>query len=304
MLTSVLAFSFGGIGCGVGEANHGAHDGSVDRSDAGTRTSADGGSVVDASAPDRASDAAHLDTSAGGSSVFDASAPDRTADVAANDGTDSGNADPCLSAADAGVSPGVGVALVADSQSGFSPTQHHCSWTYGYIAPGVDGGAPPDAVADGGPDGNSGGDAGASAGFTLMSDYDPNGGLWRVERNVYWTAVGPTVQHGNGIITSGGYTPVEQWSVRRWTSTVDGPITITGSLYKTLVGDAGNGIDARIVVDGTIVYAQFIGPNDSIGVHFFVPANVMVGSAVDFVLDPHLKNDVEDWTAFIAQIWQ
>jgi hypothetical protein len=299
LLSSLLALSAGGFGCGATKVNPGAHDGSVDRTKASDAT-ADGGSRVDVSASDRAPDAAQLETSTDGSSVLDGSASDHA---------DAGDAPPsCLSAADAGVPPDAGATLVADTQAGFSPTQHQCSWTYGYIAPPADADAGTDAGPDAGPDGSadasSGSDGGASAGFTLMTDYDANGVLWRVERDVYWTAIGPIVQHGNGTITSGGYTPVEQWSVRRWTSTVDGPITITGSLYKSLVGDAGNGIDGRIVVDGKILFAQFIGPNDSIGVHFVVQANVVVGSAVDFVLDPHLKNDVQDWTAFIAQIWK
>lgn len=294
LLSSLLVLSLGGFGCAVTKAKPGARDGAADRPPA----SGDGNSTVDVAASERAPDAAQLETSADDSRMLDGSALDRP-DVDTGDRDEAGDADPCLAAADAGVVPDAGAALVADTQSGFSPTQHQCSWTYGYIAP-VAG----DAGTDGSADAGGVSDAGASAGFALMTDYDPNGGLWRVERDVYWTAIGPIVQHGNGIITSGGYTPVEQWSVRRWTSTVDGPITITGSLYKTLVGDAGNGIDARIVVDGKIVYAQFIGPNDSIGVRFAVPANVKVGSAVDFVLDPHLKNDVEDWTAFIAQIWK
>ena len=203
-------------------------------------------------------------------------------------GADTAGADagpPCLPTADAGVAtaPDAGLVLVADTRAGFSATQGTCSWSYGYEEPA--------------------GDAGARA-FHLMTDWDPGYPAWWTMRGTYWTLVAPDVQHANGTVTTQGRSPVEQWSVRRWTSTVSGPITITGSVRKVVGSEAGNGVDARIVVDGVEKYAHFVDAADTVGVSFAVSASVAAGSSVDFVLDPHQSNDLSDTTFFAAQIWR
>jgi hypothetical protein len=214
---------------------------------------------------------------AGGSS-------DAGTDAAADAGSDGTNVGAsCLPAGDAGTTPpDAGLTLVADTHFGFSGTQGACSWSYGYQVPATD---------------NV---------FHLMTDWDDGGPAWWTLRGTYWTMVGPDVQHANGTATSLGRSPVEQWSVRRWTSTVTGTITISGSLRKTAAPDtaASNGIDARIVVDGVTEYSQFIAGTDTVGVSFAITAPVVAGSYVDFVLDPHLSHDLSDTTFFAAQIWK
>jgi hypothetical protein len=208
---------------------------------------------------------------------------DAGTDAAADAGSDATNAGPsCLPAGDAGATspPDAGLVLVADTRFGFSGTQGACAWSYGYEVPGTDGV------------------------FHLMTDWDDGSPAWWTLRNTYWTRVGPDVQHANGTATSGGRSPVEQWSVRRWTSTVTGTVTISGSLRKSDGSAVSNGVDARIVVDGVTKYSQFIDGTDTVGVSFAVTAPVVAGSYVDFVLDPHLSNDLADTTFFAAQIWK
>lgn len=210
----------------------------------------------------------------------DAGAVDASVDAASDAGLDLADAGAtCLPTGDGGAAPpDAGLVLVADGASGFSGTQGACSWSYGYLEPAGD---------------NT---------FHLMTDWDAAGPLWWVLRGSYWTLVGPDVQHPNGAVTTGGRMPVEQWSVRRWTSTVTGNITISGSVRKSADAPTGDGVDARILVDGVQKYSQFIAGADTVGVSFAVAAPVAVGSVVDFMLGPH-ANDATDTTFFSAQIW-
>jgi hypothetical protein len=173
--------------------------------------------------------------------------------------------------------PDAGLTLVADTHYGFSATQGWCSWTYGYEAP-------PSTV------------------FQPMTEWDPGYPAWWVKNGTYWTLVAPDVQHPNGTGTTGGRSPVEQWSVRRWTSTLAGDVVISGSARMAIAG--GNGIDARIVVDGVVKYSRVVPGDDTVGIPFAVTASVVSGSTVDFIVDPHLSQDAVDTTYFAAQIWK
>jgi hypothetical protein len=185
----------------------------------------------------------------------------------------------CLPSGDASVPPGVGMALVADSQSGFSKTQGQCSWSYGYETPD-------------------------DPRFRRMKDWDEADGKWLVARNVYWTAISAADEHPNGTVTSSGRTAAEQWSVRRWTSTVSGALTISCAARKSAVGIGGNGVDLRVLVDGENAQAEFLGGDDAVGTSFDVPVTVGVGSTVDLLVDPHESDDLYDATIFTAQIWR
>lgn len=194
---------------------------------------------------------------------------------------------PCLPGGDAGVKSDGGQALVADQHQGFSFTQNLCAWSYGYEQPAADAGA----------------DASSDQPFQLMAQFNHANQYWAVAEGTYWTIIGQDFAHPNGVTTSTGRTPVNQWAVRRWTSTVAGSITITGAIRKASNGSGGNGVDARVVVDGVVVYAQYIAGTDQVGVSYSVTATVAVGSHVDLVLDPHLGYDGSDTTIFTAQVW-
>jgi hypothetical protein len=172
-------------------------------------------------------------------------------------------------------------AILADSVADFSGVQGQESWYYGYY-PG------PFTPAD----------------FVQMTVFASN--AWFVDNetvidpDIYWTVLTPTRAHGNGTTTSGGRTPVEQWAVRRWIAEVTGPVQISGSVAK--IGIGGNGIVARIFVNGTETFTQFIDGMDTTGINYSFLANSSAGDAVDFVLDPSLSNDWSDSTHFTAQV--
>jgi len=186
----------------------------------------------------------------------------------------------CLPTNGATPPPGASVSeLLADSRAGFSATQGACSWSYGYELP-------------------------ADGVFHPMTDWDAASGIWWAANGSYWTLVASDYQHPNGTVTSGGRMAVEQWSVRRWTSTFAGTVTIAGVMRKTDTGPNGNGVDVRVVVDGSVVLTRFVAAGDSTGTSYAVTAHVNVGSSVDFVVDPHQGNDAQDSTAVSADIWR
>lgn len=208
---------------------------------------------------------------------------------ASSDGADAGVLI-CLPIGDAGAAtppigdagtatPGVELELIADSHYGFSGTQGGCSWSYGYVEPSGD---------------NT---------FHLMTDWDVISPLWWSRRETYWTMIGPDLQHPNGTMTTGGRAEVEQWSVRRWTSTTSGNVTISGSVRKHDGANGGDGVDVRILVEGVEKYSRFMDAADTVGVSFVVSAVVAAGSTVDFALGPH-TSDAVDTTVFTAQIWK
>ncbi|MBD2505061.1 beta strand repeat-containing protein [Anabaena azotica] len=164
---------------------------------------------------------------------------------------------------------------IANSQTEFSGVQGQNNWYYGYY------------------DGPF-----TSSDFQQMTQFS---GGWFVQYENYWTFLSSNGGHPNGVITSGGRTPVEHWAVRRWVSEVDGEIQIYGTLAKADVG-GGNGIIGHIFVDGVKVWSQSIAGTDGTGVNYQIQTKVKLGSVVDFAIDPKDANDVVDSTSFTAQI--
>jgi RHS repeat-associated protein len=173
--------------------------------------------------------------------------------------------------------------LIADSVAEFSGVQGQNNWYYGYY------------------DGPF-----TSSDFRQMTQFVANNSsfLWSVQQGTFWTSVGSNWTHPNGVITSYGRTPVEQWSVRRWVSEAEGEIEISGKLAK--LGDqiGGNGVIGRVIVDGVEIWSQAIAGNNTEGIDYKVKATVKAGSIVDFALDPNAANDLVDSTIFTASITQ
>jgi hypothetical protein len=169
-----------------------------------------------------------------------------------------------------------------DSVAQFSGEQGENNWYYGYIEPG------------------------GSGEFELMTNYrvDPEyGAIWSIEPTSYWTQLRDVDAHGNGQTTTGeGHVSIEHWAVRRWVSPVEGEVTLHVTFAKVNNDPTGNGVEGRIVVDGTAEWTQFIETTDTVGVTTTVPVTVHVGSTVDFVLDPYLSNDIGDLSTFTAAI--
>jgi RHS repeat-associated protein len=179
--------------------------------------------------------------------------------------------------------------LIADSVADFSGTQGQNNWYYGYYD---------------GPFISS--DFQQMTQFTIgstppLSGTTPN---WWVDESTLWTSITADSTHPNGINNNFGRTPVEQWSVRRWVSEVNGEIEITGKLAKLDGQTAGNGVVGKVIVDGVELWSQSIESNNTQGSSYKVKATVKAGSVVDFALDPKSSNDISDSTVFTASISQ
>jgi len=178
--------------------------------------------------------------------------------------------------------------VIADSVADFSLEQGQHGWFYGYS------------------------NAVGHSGFTQMGEisvieaYVPPSGdvwdCWLTAKGQYWTQVFRLGAHPNGVLSSAGRMSALQLAVRRWVSSVEGDITISGELAKIDTAVGSNGIDARVVVDGVPIYEAFIAGTDGGGLAYDVAATVQVGSTVDFVLDPHESTDHHDLTRFTAVI--
>jgi hypothetical protein len=187
--------------------------------------------------------------------------------------------------------------VVADSISEFSGEQGANGWSYGYW----------DYTADTDKSYNQATD------FQLLRQFgsDPinqlstrpelgTGKLWTLQDGVYYTSLWAGGGHPNGILDLGAHTQVEHWAVRRWVSTANGPVTISGHAAKVLATNWGGGIQTRIVVDGTTVFSAAI---DNQGTDYSVKAEVHRGSRVDFLIGPGLPDayavGVTEFTATI-----
>ena len=171
--------------------------------------------------------------------------------------------------------------IVADSVGGFSGKQGANSWSYGYW----------DQTAD------------TDKRYTQTADYQllPHFGgdpinqlstrpelgtgtlLWTLEDGRYYTSLWPNGGHPHGTMELGAHVKVDHWAVRRWVSTIDGAVTISGQAAKVLATNWGGGIQTRIVVDGKTVWSATI---DNHGTAYSVDATVRDGSLVDFLIGP------------------
>lgn len=179
---------------------------------------------------------------------------------------------------------GTRVITLADSVQDFSGTQGQNGWYYGYYA------TPPN-----------------TSSFQLMSQFTPNttlssvGNTWYEQNGTYWTELWANGGHPNAVFTSGGRQAVNQWTVRRWVSDVNGTVDVTGLLSKLPGQLGGDGTIGQIMLNGNPIFTQSIGANDQTGVNYHVTASVHVGDNLDFVIEPG-PSDILDSTRFTATI--
>jgi len=194
----------------------------------------------------------------------------------ANDAT-TADAATTLDAADI---PDSGVLTISVME--FSGVQGANDWYYGYVAPAT------------------------SPDFVPMTNFrvDPTyGAIWSVDPDLYWTQLRDVDAHGNGVTTTGaGHIAVEHWTVRRWVSRYSANIDISVRFAKVNDDPSGNGVEGRIIVDGSTVWTHRLSVADTTGITTNVSATVHPGSTVDFVLDPYLSDDVADLSTFTATI--
>jgi len=91
----------------------------------------------------------------------------------------------------------------------------------------------------------------------------------------------------------------QYWAVRRWTSTVAGPVHLVGDVER---GDPhGDGVGCNIFLDGQQVYSKLIPPKGQEAIDLNI--TVKQGSRLDFAITPGPGTDSSfDSTGFHVSI--
>jgi hypothetical protein len=143
-----------------------------------------------------------------------------------------------------------GVRVLASTSEDYSKTQGENNWRYGYIQ--------------------------GESPFKELTQVET---MWGYN----WGGVGR-----NLVISSSNMHPdklngQDTAPVIRWTSPVDGDLTVKGSLSNSGQGD---GVIASILVDGKPAYSQLVGGTAPSKVSLNTPIKVHAGSSVDFLINP------------------
>ena len=155
---------------------------------------------------------------------------------------------------------------ITDSIAAFSTTQGLGGWYYGFNQT-TGGGFQPFDTFNSGAARWEASDAQVGANNNNFLSLHATGG--------HPTGIGPDSQ--DAII----------WVVRRFVSPVSGLVDITFDLHKQNTGNSsGGGITGYIFVDGVEVFSQFINNSDGMGVQQTLTRSVMIGSIIDFAIDP------------------
>ena len=154
--------------------------------------------------------------------------------------------------------------IVADAAAGFSDQQGQNGWSYHTYTSNEDGTAPYQA------------DRVQPMNYTILP------GDW----GYAWSGPGEWYHISADQTQPSAANGTQRWTVRRWTSTVDGNLHLVGEVTR---GENGDGVDCKIFVSGQQVYTKRIPPkgNEKIDVKIVVER----GSQVDFAVTPGPKND-------------
>jgi hypothetical protein len=91
------------------------------------------------------------------------------------------------------------------------------------------------------------------------------------------------------------------WAVRRWASGVSGVVIISCTLADS-DGGGGNGVIGHTILDGTEISSRTIENGNSAGISYQTNARVLVGSLLDFAIDPRNGDSYFDSTRFTMVI--
>ena len=185
--------------------------------------------------------------------------------------------------------------VVADSVSDFSGKQGGKSWSYGYWDLSTDTDKRYDQATD----------------FRLLKHFgrDPingisghseftTGELWNLQDGMYYTSLWAAGGHPNSATKLGKHAAAEQWAVRRWLSTTNGPVTISGHAGKVMPWGENwsGGVQTLIVVDGAALFHTAV---ENQRTNYSFEAKVKAGSLVDFLIGPNPSVGVIEFTATV-----
>ncbi len=171
---------------------------------------------------------------------------------------------------------------IADSFEDFNGNQGENGWTYGYYNGNVDAAYTP-------------------ADFELMTNWDASVGRWWVDGS----NGGPLTLIDSVFMHPWAYASESQgtdhWAVRRWTSTMEGPVQIDIDMLRGPSHNQGDGVRLHVFVDGVKQLIADLNPNNSTGLSLTLFQNIGIGSVIDFAIDPK-ETALFDGTRFNAVI--
>ncbi len=174
------------------------------------------------------------------------------------------------------------VDAIADSVADFSGKQGLNEWTYGYWDESKDVDGWYEQASDFRLFSSFGSDP--INGLSLHSEFT-TGALWFLDDGKHYTSLWAEGGHPHGSMNLGSYARANQWVVRRWTSTVNGSIEISGHAGKVMPC-ASTPYEAEV---------------DSGGQEYSVRATVEVGTPVDFLIGPGTGIGVMRFTARLVE---
>jgi hypothetical protein len=171
---------------------------------------------------------------------------------------------------------------VADSFEDYNGNQGENGWSYGYYDGNVDAAYTP-------------------ADFELMTNWDQANQRWWVDNapGGSLTLIDSVYMHPWSFATEGEGS--DQWAVRRWTSSIDGPVAIDVSMLRGNSEILGDGVRLHVFVDGVKQAILGLDVANQSGVSLTLFQNIGVGSVIDFAIDP-IDNAFFDAVEFNAVI--
>lgn len=151
-----------------------------------------------------------------------------------------------------------GVRVIAASRDDYSKTQGQNGWSYGYF---IDG----------------------DSTFHLMQQVETMWG-YKWGGPAKYLSISDTQVHPDRI--SGK----DAMPALRWTSPVNGHLTIQGHIHR---GDRGDGVIAVLLVDGREIFSQTVGGSQPQRVELDLPVRVKEGSTIDLVVKPGKSIDFD-----------
>lgn len=169
--------------------------------------------------------------------------------------------------------------VLANAADDFSNVQGQKNWSYGYF----------DGKGGGQGDGNSPSGPYTDDDFKPMKYMET---MWGYKWSGPMDNLQLTSDMGHPNVGDGH----QIWSVRRWTSTIDGHVEVSGKIRHDSQGD---GIGIKILADGVVYYSKIVSGSNPNGVDYDVVVPVKKGSLVDCALTCGSGLDMSyDATAF------
>lgn len=179
-------------------------------------------------------------------------------------------------------SAGLASFKIADSFEDYNGNQGENGWNYGFYDGNVEAAYTP-------------------ADFELMTNWDQTNERWWVDTTPggSLTLIDSVYMHPWSFATESEGS--DQWAVRRWTSSINGPVEIDINMVRGNAETLGDGVRLHVFVDGVKQAVLGLNATNTSGVSLMLFQNISAGTVIDFAIDP-VNNAFFDAIEFNAVI--